>query len=204
MEKIIGFLERLEDDQYIAVGAANGSGFYFMGKVKDYRTDIDGIARIFKTDSLRERKIVDTWKRDIPGEPEMISILVEGAEQGRLWCLSEADPSFKHEPKITDLNGLFRLREAISVSACHAYENLLYRYGREDEEIESFFKSDWGELITGADGQKIIDVCRIRAKYKSWRRNKKCSDCKKVSCIHNSGTHFVAFEKGNHKCLKEA
>lgn len=195
MGKIIDFLKQLPDEQYIAVGAKNGSGFYFIGPVSKYKTRIPRC--------YWEREILDGWERDIPGEPKTLAILVEGEETGALWTLAEADSSFKRKPKIINMQALHTLREGIALAACKQFELLLSEYDREDDEIMEFFKSDWGELITGADGQKIIDVCRIRARYKVWRKSKGCFKCKISECIHNSGSHFIAFEKGDKTCLKK-
>ena len=70
--------------------------------------------------------------------------------------------------------------------------------------LEKWFTSEWGQqLSNGIDGHKIIEVCRVRAKYKLWRKDKKCSKCKRITCIHRRGEHFTAMEKGDLHCLKE-
>ena len=70
--------------------------------------------------------------------------------------------------------------------------------------IGAFFRSEWGNQITGADGEKIEDVCRTRAKYQMWRKRHDCAKCKREKCIHNSGEHFTTMERGQLVCEKEA
>lgn len=104
-----------------------------------------------------------------------------------------------------DDQGIVNLQIGIINRAVQDYElAVMNRKKAKMEELENWFKSDWCHLLSyGNDGQKIIEVCRIRAKYKIWRKDKKCSKCKKMSCIHRSGEHFTAMEKGDLHCLKE-
>lgn len=212
-------LDRLDPKQYIAVGSGlprrtkdvqPGSGFYFIGTVARYWKDIDGINGFFAKSSenyipLQDRKLTDIRNRHLPGEPPMLAILGEGTEAGRCWVLGEYDKSFKAPPtKIMDTAGLHNLRMAISMRAVGDYENAFSRGDKDDMAgPEHFFESDWGELITGCDGEKIEEVCKLRAKYREWRDKHKCRKCKRQKCIHYDGTHFTTMEKGKLVCLKE-
>ena len=216
-------LDRLPPDQYIAVGSgvprrsrkeSSGSGFYFIGQVKRYRKDIDGINGFFKGvkeyTPLEDRVITDIRNRHIPGEPPMLAILAEGTEAGRYWTLGEYDKRFKAPPaKIKDMNGLHNLRHAITMRAVSDYEEAVMdprgseRKGITTDLVGNFLKGDWGSLITGIDGQKIEDVCRLRARYKMWRKRHDCNKCKREKCIHYSGEHFTTMERGRLVCQKE-
>ena len=202
MGKIIDFLERLPDEQYIAVGAYDGSGFYYIGTVAKYRTDIERITRHYETEPLWEREILDAYRKDFPGDPDTIAILVEGTEAGAYWGLFEVDPNYKRKPRITNMQAFFELKQAIALSACKKYELNYMELGVDDEETTDFFKSEWGELITGADGQKIMDVCRVKAKYMKWRMETGCTKCKRTNCPHENGNRFVTWEKGDKRCRK--
>ena len=220
MNRTVGeVIDRLDPKQYIAVGSGlprrtkgvqSGSGFYFIGTVARYRKDIDGINGFFAKNAenyipLQERKLTDIRNRHIPGEPPMLAILGEGTEAGRCWVLGEYDKSFKAPPaKIKDMNGLHNLRMAISMRAVNDYEEAFLKNDTADMGgLEHFFESEWGELITGCDGEKIEEVCKLRAKYREWRDRHKCGKCKRQKCIHYDGTHFTTMEKGRLICLKE-
>lgn len=225
MNRTVGeVIDRLDPKQYIAVGSGlprrtkgvqSGSGFYFIGTVARYRKDIDGINGFFAKNAenyilLQERKLTDIRNRHLPGEPPMLAILGEGTEAGRCWVLGEYDKSFKAPPpKINDMNGLHNLRTAITMRAVADYEEAVMnpkgmaKKGITTESLGIFFRSEWGNQITGADGEKIEDVCRLRAKYQMWRKRHECTKCKREKCIHNSGEHFTTMERGQLVCEKE-
>lgn len=212
-------IERLDPEQYIAVGSgtaekqkdkARGSGFYFIGKAKQYKRDITGINRFYWNESrskeyvpLEDRTINDIWNRHIPGEPPMISVLAEGTEVSRCALLSEYDKTYKMPPtKINDMTGFHNLRLGITQAAVNDYMNTV-RLGGKTEVIEQFLESEWGELITGVNGKAIEAVCTLRGEYAAWRDDKECGRCKRTKCIHNDGTHFTTMERGELTCLKE-
>lgn len=215
-------LERLDEDRYIAIGSGNpergrdaqraGSGFYFIGTVKRYRKDINGINNYFRQGAddyipLEDRIVTDIRNRNLPGEPPMLAVLAEGTETGRCWVLSEYDKSFKAPPaKINDMNGLHNLRQAIAMRAVNDYEEAVMNQKKNGitKSVGAFFRSEWGKQITGADGEKIEDVCRTRARYQMWRKKHECAKCKREKCIHRSGEHFTAMERGRIVCEKEA
>lgn len=214
-------LKRLDEDRYIAIGSENpergrgaqrtGSGFYFIGTVKRYRKDINGINNYFRQGAddyipLEDRIITDIRNRNLPGEPPMLAVLAEGTETGRCWVLGEYDNSFKAPPaKINDMNGLYNLRKAIAMRAVNDYEEaVMNQKNGITKSVGIFFRSDWGNQITGADGEKIEDTCRLRAHYRMWRERRGCSKCKREKCIHNSGEHFTTMERGQLVCEKEA
>ena len=213
-------INNLDDDQYIAVGSGlperkkgtpQGSGFYFIGKVRRYKKDIEGINAFHRKSSdnpdayipLEDRIITDIRNRHIPGEPPMYAVLAEGTEAGRCWVLSEYDKTFKSEPaKIKDMTGFHHLRMAITMRTVNDYEERI-KGKASTADLDSFLESSWGEMITGADGKKIEDVCRLRAHYSMWRDAHKCNKCKRQKCVHISGEHFTTMEKGRLVCLKE-
>ena len=219
-------LKRLDEDRYIAIGSGNpergrgaqltGSGFYFIGTVKRYRKDINGINNYFRQRAddyipLEDRIITDIRNRHLPGEPPMLAVLAEGTEAGRCWVLGEYDKSFKAPPpKINSMDGLHNLRTAITMRAVADYEEAVIKpkgmatKGITTESLGIVFRSAWGNQITGADGEKIEDVCRLRAHYRMWRERRGCSKCKREKCIHNSGKHFTTMERGQLVCEKEA
>lgn len=218
-------LDRLDANQYVAIGSGiprrrkgdppSGSGFYFIGKVSRYWMDINGINGFFAKGlldyiPLEDRIITDIRNRHLPGEPPMLAVLAEGTEVGRCWVLSEYDRSFKAPPpKINSMDGLHNLRTAITMRAVADYEEAVMnpkgmaKQGITTESLGIFFRSDWGNQITGADGEKIEDVCRLRAKYQMWRKRHECTKCKREKCIHNSGEHFTTMERGKLVCEKE-
>lgn len=221
-QKTVGELvDRLDANQYVAIGSGTkkrkrgeptGSGFYFIGKVGQYRKDIDGLNAYFRKQAdkpedyvpLEDRIITDIKQRLLPGEPPMLSVLAAGLETGRCWVLSDYDKSAKQKPpKILGLNELHSLRLAITDRAVTDYIDRV-RDGEDTKALDLFFESDWGELITGADGKKVEEVCRLKAKYSLWRDAQGCAKCKLDRCAHFRGTNFTAIEHGTPKCLKEA
>ena len=213
-------IDRLGDDQYIAVGSGlperkrgvpQGSGFYFIGKVRRYKKDIAGINAFHRKASgnpdayvpLEDRIITDIRNRHIPGEPPMYAVLAEGTEAGRCWVLGEYDKTFKAPPaKIEDMTGFHNPRIAITMRTVNDYEERI-KGKASTADLDSFLESSWGEMITGADGKKIEEVCTLRAHYSMWRDSKKCNKCRRQKCIHFDGTHFTTMEKGRLFCLKE-
>lgn len=209
-------IERLDPNQYIAVGSSaatrkkgtpTGSSFYFIGRASQYKKDIYGINLFFAKSMdfipLESRIIIDVWNRHIPGEPPMLAILAEGAENGKVALLSEYDKTYKMPPtKIKDMNGFHTLRMAITQNAVNDYINAV-RVGGKTSMLDNFFESEWGELITGSNGRKVEEVCTLRGHYAAWRDGKKCGKCGRLKCIHRNGTHFTTMEKGEISCPKE-
>jgi hypothetical protein len=101
--------------------------------------------------------------------------------------------------------GVYNLRTAIILNAIKEYETAINNKDKlEMRNLEKWFFSEWYKYLSGGiDGQKVIDVCRLRVKYKNWRKNKGCFKCSKMTCIHRSGEHFTTMEKDNMHCLKE-
>lgn len=65
--------------------------------------------------------------------------------------------------------GFENLRMAILRQAATDYIKALKKDNkREAHKIERFFKSDWGEYLSGGHGEFIIDECKRRA---NMRRN---------------------------------
>lgn len=222
MNKTIGeLIERLDDDQYVALGSGvhnrkrgqpSGTNYYFIGKVGRFKKEIDVINAKYKLRSedpdeyvpLEDRMINDIWNRHIPGEPPMLAVLGEGVEAGEYSLLSECDKAFKAPPpKINDTSGFQNLRIAIAKKAAEDYVERIKEYGS-TKDLDHFFESEWGEMITGADGKKIEEVCRLKARYAIWRDEHNCGKCSRKNCIHYDGTHFTTMEKGRIFCLKEA
>ena len=112
-----------------------------------------------------------------------------------------------------DPRGLENLQIAIIERACEDYirgltgKSIQYENVRPQKtiaECEKFFRSKWCSVITGdIDGEKIIEVCKIRAQYRAWRDQKNCVKCKHLGCIHRDGSHFSAIETGDLFCEKE-
>lgn len=217
-------IDQLDDEQFIAVGSGarerkrgvpTGSGFYFIGQVKKYKRVIGGINEYYwnyylkkskepeEYIPLQERMINDIWNRKLPDEPPMLAVLAEGTEAGQFALLSECDRRFKSpQPRIRDMSGFHNLRMAITQRTVEDYVNRIMGFGK-TEDLDHFLESEWGELITGADGKKVEEVCRLRGRYAIWRDDHGCAKCKKQHCEHYSGEHFTLLEKGKLTCLKE-
>lgn len=216
-------IDRLDDRQYIAIGSGvpnrkkdipTGSSFYFIGTVKQFKKDIPGINRHFAKGvegyvPLERRKLTDIRNRHLPGEPPMYAVLNEGTEQGRYALLSEYDKSYKppKEPIIKDPTGAVNLIHAVAMRAVGDYAVAYEKNDRDGKDgmdaLAHFFKSDYGEMITGADGDKVMEVTEHRTIYKMWRDKKKCAKCRKQNCIHFSGEHFTTMDRGELTCPKE-
>lgn len=109
---------------------------------------------------------------------------------------------------MTDI-GLERLVRGIVMQAAADYKKAYITdpSSYQTKHLEKFFYSKWGQnLLGGADAEKIICVLRLQAKYEEWRKQHKCSYCRRKkyeTCIHRSGKHFTAMERGELTCMRE-
>ncbi len=114
-EPLSEFLECIDDNVYVAIGAA--SGLIYIGKVKDFIVDLpfidlhyaflaardtipktvrdsDGVPHIKQNPysphvTLLDHQVKEYWSRKIDDEPPMWIISIEGEETGECWLLKE-------------------------------------------------------------------------------------------------------------------
>lgn len=179
-------------DQYIMIGAEDGAGYFFAGSVQGF---LDGTPETYT-----RRDVTDSFVSSVPGEPYTIKIIVTGKEKGKYWTISDVKPEYKHEPRITNWDGFWELRAAIALRACSDCEY------KESLGAEEFLRSDYGQMITGADGDKVISVCRTKARYNAWRKAHGCGKkktCTRTRCRHYTSVHFLDIDKPGLSCPKE-
>lgn len=73
------------------------------------------------------------------------------------------------------------------------------------QEIEKFFRSKYCKFLTGGvNANKIMPILRLRGRYAAWRLKQKCDECKlkPSECVHRTGDHYTAMEKGELECVK--
>ena len=74
------------------------------------------------------------------------------------------------------------------------------KIGNIQEDIEDFFYSDYFELLLSGVGNfdnldvdTIINTCKRKGKYGIWKKDHKCSSCKRKNCIHKK--RYAFYEK---------
>ena len=206
-------LKGIRADENIAIGA--GSAYCFIGKAKSLSARLPAIRRDYaeaqeraglrRTDIL-DAEVRDEFTREWPGEPRILCVICEGRLTGALETWREATNPGAPPPRVRISNaaGFYALRKGIIGQAIKDYERGAPHWRtKTDKELEDFFKSDYGETISGADGDKVIEVCKVRAFYGLWRGKMGCPKCKKkeyAECVHRGGTHFTAFERQELEC----
>ena len=65
------------------------------------------------------------------------------------------------------------------------------------DEVERFFRSEWFYTLSKGDidPEACISVCKERARYAKWRKDRKCNACKHKNCPHKENGGNFTLEK---------
>lgn len=78
-------------------------------------------------------------------------------------------------PEDIDTQGMFRLFDAITASAAMEYVRKRgssdYNDAHDCRKIENFFRSEWGQMVTGMDPKRAIRTLRTIPKRKVLTKN---------------------------------
>ena len=105
--------------------------------------------------------------------------------------------------------GIENLRTAIITRAMDDYERTLNnkpvqydqrKIGFWKAECENFFRSPWFNFLTGGiDGEKVMEVCHLKAKFSAFREAHECGKCVR-ECVNRDAGHYTAVERGELHC----
>lgn len=101
------------------------------------------------------------------------------------------------------------LGNAIIIQAVADYKTAYKDFKKGDHNIwlnecTNFFHSDWFHFLApDVDGDKILEAARTQAEYELWRKEHKCTRCRKETCIHKSGSKWFTWGTKDCVCMKK-
>ena len=82
-------VQAMDTAQRIKVGADRGTGYFYIGTARDLSQTL----RKFGNAKLRGREVVEVRMSDECADPDTVTVMVRGTDNGRFWLTAErAEP----------------------------------------------------------------------------------------------------------------